>query len=353
VRPTLGYFAVHGQGLGHATRAVALARGLQAARPGLSFLFLGGSPALDLVIASGFDAMPLPPTPDWPAKDGVLGPVWRWYVDYARYVRVASRFLERDADWSDCQFLISDSEFASVRVAMRRRVPVALVLNGTRHAFARDIVSRAVEAAGNAWFSRVARKADLVLTSDDPPPWPNARTIGPIARPFSRTREQLREDFVFRKRTILVTAGGTAIGRFLVDAAILAFQELRLDDTSMVVVGGPRLKVPSTPGVYAYGFIPNLHDMILAADLVVTTAGRSTVTEALAAGTPIIAIPPEGHAEQEAIARRLGYVHADVGRMRDLIVEKLAAPRGEPKQSDLGRAVAYLSDFLDGVGDRS
>jgi len=91
-----GYFAVHSQGLGHATRAVALARGMQAGREDLYFLFLAGVPALDLVVASGFDALTAPPAPDWPAKDGVLRPVWRWYVDYARYLRVTRRFLRRE-----------------------------------------------------------------------------------------------------------------------------------------------------------------------------------------------------------------------------------------------------------------
>ncbi len=93
-----GYFAVHSQGLGHATRAVALARGLLDRRSDLYLLFLAGSPALDLVVANGFDALTMPPAPDWEATDGVLGPVWRWYRDYGRYLRVARRFLEGETD---------------------------------------------------------------------------------------------------------------------------------------------------------------------------------------------------------------------------------------------------------------
>ena len=76
-----GYFAVHSQGLGHATRAVALARGLMERRQDLYLLFLAGSPALDLVVANGFDALTMPPAPDWRTTDGILGPVWRWYRD--------------------------------------------------------------------------------------------------------------------------------------------------------------------------------------------------------------------------------------------------------------------------------
>src|SRR2546428_6747291 len=88
-----GYFAVHSQGLGHATRAVALARGLLERRRDLYLLFLAGSPALDLVVANGFDALTMPPAPDWEAKDGVLGPVWRGDPDSRRYLRIAPRLL--------------------------------------------------------------------------------------------------------------------------------------------------------------------------------------------------------------------------------------------------------------------
>src|SRR5207245_11544160 len=99
-------------------------------------LFLAGSPALDLLVASGFDALTMPPAPDWPAKDGVLRPAWRWYRDYGRYLRIARRFLRREADWSYYRFLISDSELASAREAIRRRVPTAVSPAQTRPHFA-------------------------------------------------------------------------------------------------------------------------------------------------------------------------------------------------------------------------
>src|SRR5439155_20396179 len=135
-----GYFAVHSQGLGHATRAVALARGVMERRPDLYLLFLAGSPALDLVVANGFDALTVPPAPDWQTTDGVLDPVWRWYRDYGRYLRIAHRFLKGEADWDYYRFLLSDSELASAREAIRHRIPTALILVRSRHVFARNPV---------------------------------------------------------------------------------------------------------------------------------------------------------------------------------------------------------------------
>jgi hypothetical protein len=344
---TAGYFAVHSQGLGHATRAVALARGLCEHRPDLSFLFLAGVPALDLIAASGFDVLTAPPAPDWPADGGVLQPVWRWYADYAKYLRVARRFLRVEGDWDSYRFLISDGEVASVREAVRRRVPTAMVLNSLRHEFAQDLPSRLVEGYGNFWFSRLARRIDLILAAESAPDRPNVRRVGPIVRPFSGSREKLREDFVFRKKTILVTAGGTAIGDFLLQAAVTAYRESRLDDVSMVVVSGPKMTWKASPGVYTYGFLPNLQDYVLASDLVITTAGKGAINEALAAGTPVIAIPPKGHVEAERNAAALGYRFEDVHRLKDLIPEKLALGRLPPRPTGNDAAVRLLLDFLD------
>src|SRR2546428_11828472 len=69
-----GYFAVHSQGLGHATRAVALGRGLLDRRGDWYLRFLAGSPALDLVAANGFDALTRPPAPDLGAAEWALCP---------------------------------------------------------------------------------------------------------------------------------------------------------------------------------------------------------------------------------------------------------------------------------------
>src|SRR5438034_3744513 len=199
----------------------------------------------------------------------------------------------------------------------------------------------------NRWFSSLARQVDLILAFDDAPPWPNVRRIPPVVRPFSASREKLREDLFLRKKTILVTAGGTAIGEYLLRAAIEAFRGLDRDEVSMVVVSGPRLKVDPEPGVYTFGFLPNLQDYVLAADLVITTGGKGTVNEALAAGTPIIAIPPKGHVDAERNAAALGYRHEDLARLRDLIVEKLAVGRLPPRSTGNEAAVRILLEFLD------
>src|SRR5437899_1381693 len=178
------------------------------------------------------------------------------------------------------------------------------------------------------------------------------RRIGSIVRDFSAPGDALREDLFFRKKTILVTAGGTALGEFLIREAVRASSALKLDDVSMVVVSGPKLKVEPAPGVYTYGFLPNLQDYVLAADLVITTAGKSTVNEARAAGTPVIAIPPKGHAEAERNAAALGYRYEDVRRLKELIPQSLALGRLPPDPPGNAEAIGFLVEFLERVANR-
>src|SRR5437016_12089621 len=99
-----GYVAVNSLGLGHAARAVAIAKELVRRHPDLYLFFLAGSPALDLAVASGFDTMPLPPTPEWFHERGEIVSMNGWYREYAKYIRIAGRFLRREAEWERLYF---------------------------------------------------------------------------------------------------------------------------------------------------------------------------------------------------------------------------------------------------------
>ncbi len=345
--PWRGYVAASSLGLGHAARAVAIARELVRRRPDAELFFLAGSPALDLAVANGFDAMPLPPTPPWRHRDGEIVDMARWYLDYLRYLRIARRFLRQEADWDTFRFLISDSELATAAEALRHGVPTVLIVSSIGQRFARDPFARAIESLGNRWFASLARRADLVLALEPGVAGPNVRTVDPIVRPFSKRREQLREDFVFLKKTILVAPGGTDVGGFLLDRAVRAFQALRPGDAQLVVASGPALTVPHEWGVPNYGFLPNLHDYVAAADLVITLAGKGIVSEALAAGTPVIAIPLRNHPEQAANLRLAGlrYTFGDADRLEELIPQMLAQGRSPPRASGLVAAV----DAIEGV----
>jgi len=181
---------------------------------------------------------------------------------------------------------------------------------------------------------------------------PNATYVGPIVRRFSASREKLREDLVFRKKIVLVAPGGTSLGQFLIDEAIRAWKDLRLEDAQMIVVTGPKIPAPKEAGVFWKGFVPNLQDYVCAADLVITMAGKGTMYEALAAGTPVIAIPPGGHPEAARNLREAGlsYTFEDASRLRELIPARLAETRLPPKDFGPDRAVDAIEAFLSAHG---
>ena len=344
-----GYVAANSIGLGHAARSIAIAEELVRRHPDLYLFFLAGSPALDLAVAHGFDAMPLPPTPEWFHDRGVIHSMDRWYWEYARYLRFARKFLRKEADWTRFRFLISDGEMATIREAARRSVPTVALIHSVSQAFRGGLVARFAEALGLPWMrSLLNRDSVCVLAVDRGVDLPNATFVGPVIRPFSKGRESLRDDFVFLKRTVLVAPGGSSAGAFLIEEAVKAWRELRLADAQMIVVSGPKIKPAGGPDIYNRGFVPHLQDYVLAADLVITLAGKGTMIEALAAGTPVIAIPLKGHPEQEGNLRefRLRYRYEDAFRLKELIPEMLSVVRPPPIDFGPAKVVDEIESFL-------
>lgn len=61
--------------------------------------------------------------------------------------------------------------------------------------------------------------------------------------------------------------------------------------------------------------------------MIVSLAGKSTIDESRAYGTPGIFIPIKGHFEQEDNAREEGFTFEDIHRLDELILEKLEQKR--------------------------
>jgi UDP-N-acetylglucosamine:LPS N-acetylglucosamine transferase len=103
---------------------------------------------------------------------------------------------------------------------------------------------------------------------------------------------------------IIVSIGGTTIGRSLLDLCIKAYPLLKEDlpDLQMVLVGGPMFDVRSVSvpdGVEVKGYVPNLYEHFAASDLVVIQAGGTTIAELIALQKPFLYFPLEGHFEQQ------------------------------------------------------
>ena len=94
------------------------------------------------------------------------------------------------------------------------------------------------------------------------------------------------------------------------------------------------------------GIVRDNQNLVAASDLVISTAGKSTIDESASSGTPIIAIPIRNHAEQERNAAELGFAFGDRDRLEELI-PKLLGKRSEPAHyTGAQRTADYLASLL-------
>jgi len=341
-------FSANAIGLGHANRAVALAQDLER-ELGVEPFFLAAGPVIDFVAASGYDVQVMEPPPPFEVEEGELVRVGTWYRRYFSYYRRVQRWLRKEVAWADYRFALCDGDVPTASVAKERGLCTVYVAHRLRQDFAKTFSARLLEGIGNRAYRRFASGIDLVLALEEPDGG-NIRHIEPIARTPRRTREQLRDDFQFRKKTILVTAGGSPLGTFLLEAGLHAALSLQRDDVQVVASTGPSVKMPPGFDVFNYGFVANQHELIAAVDLVVSLAGKGTIAQAQSSGTPIIAIPVKGHTEAERNAAALGYRHEDVSRLPQLIAEKIDAPRPSPSPTGNALAVRAVREILVGRG---
>ena len=117
---------------------------------------------------------------------------------------------------------------------------------------------------------------------------PVADRFTPPAQPKAQLKAALGWDP--NKPAIIAMAGGEGIGSLGRIAAILT----TLDATIVVITGKnarlyKKLTLRTTaPNVKIYGFVKNMHELMQAADLIVTKAGPGTIVEALNSHLPLL-----------------------------------------------------------------
>jgi len=174
-------------------------------------------------------------------------------------------------------------------------------------------------------MQEIIQKCDIVVFPGNGDDTGNIKRVGPIVRQKAFTREELRRRFSFKRKTIVISIGGTSAGIFLIEKALEVISKMN-QDVETVLVAGPAVD-RKFENVKNLGFVDNLHEIIFAADLIISLAGKSTIDEANAYGTPAIFIPIKGHFEQEDNAKEQGFVFEDIHRLEELIVNRLEEKR--------------------------
>jgi UDP-N-acetylglucosamine--N-acetylmuramyl-(pentapeptide) pyrophosphoryl-undecaprenol N-acetylglucosamine transferase len=308
-------------GLGHVTRDIAIANNFE----NISTKFVTGSGAVKILKNLEFKVEDAYIPPQFIVENGILKNSTRWLWNYYQYYKRCKKTAKKIIEEDNPRIVVSDEDFASLMVAQNKKIPTVLITDIVQTNFVNGITSF-IEKKMNKSMQKIMKKCDVVIIPEKGHDEENIKRVGPIVRQTNFSREELRSRFAFDKKTIVVSIGGTDVGLFLIEKTLESLSKIN-QDIDVIVVTGPSLSKKCGNSVRNFGFVDNLHEIIFAADTVVSLAGKSTIDEAKAYGTPGIFIPIKGHFEQEDNAKEEGFVFDDINRLDKLILEKLEQKR--------------------------
>ena len=309
-------------GLGHVTRDIAIVNNLK----DIPINFVTGSGAAKILKKLEFKVNDVYSPPSFSVKNGALNNQTKWLWNYYQYYKNCKNISEKILKKNNLNLIISDEDFASLTVAQNLEIPNILITDVLETKFTKGIASF-IERKMNKSMMNIIKNCDVVIIPEEGDNQDNIKRVGPIVRKINCSREELREKFSFNKITIVISIGGTDAGLFLIDKAIKAILKIN-QNIEILVVSGPAVNKKFL-NVKNLGFVDNLHELIFASDLIISLAGKSTIDEAKAYGTPGIFIPIKGHFEQEHNAKTEGFVFEDINNLETLILEKLEQKRNK------------------------
>lgn len=314
-------------GLGHVTRDIAIANNFE----NISTKFITGSNATKILKNLDFKVEDVYIPPSFIIENGKLKNSTRWLWNYYQYYKKCKKISEEIIQKDKPKLIVSDEDFASLTVAQNKKIPTILITDIVQTNFVNGITSF-IEKKMNKSMQKIMKNCDTVIIPENGPDEGNIKRVGPIVRQTSFSRDELRKKFSFDKKTIVISIGGTNAGLYLIEKTIELISKIK-KDIDIIVVSGPSLSKKFGETVRNFGFVDNLHEIIFAADVIVSLAGKSTIDESKVYGTPGIFIPIKGHFEQEDNAKEEGFVFEDIYKIDELIIEKLEQKRNPVQTS--------------------
>ena len=325
-------------GLGHVTRDIAIVKNLK----DFSFNFVTGSGAAKILKKINYNVDDVYYPPSFVVENGVLNNQTKWLWSYYQYYKNCKNISKKIIKKNNSELIISDEDFASLTNAQELKIPNILITDVLETKFTKGIASF-IEKKMNKSMMNIIKKCDVVIIPENGEDVDNIRRIGPIVREINLSREELRKKFLFNKKTILISVGGTDAGLFLIKKSIESILKLNLD-IEIILVTGPSI-TKKFDNVKNLGFVDNLHELIYASDVVISLAGKSTIDEANAYGTPGIFIPIKDHFEQENNSKNEGFSFNDINKLDELILEKLEKKRNKVNANGAELAAEVIRKF--------
>ena len=326
-------------GLGHVTRDIAIANNFE----NISTNFVSGNGAAKILKNLDFKVQDVYNPPSFIVENGTLKSPARWLWNYYQYYKDCKKISQKILQEDNPYLVISDEDFASLTVAQKMKIPTVLITDVLETRFTKGLASF-IEKKMNKSMHEIIKKCDIVILPENGDDQDNIRRVGPIVRQTNYSREELRKKNSFERKTIVISIGGTDTGLFLIEKALDTISKIN-QDIEVILVSGPAIS-KKFENVRNLGFVDNLHELIFAADLLISLAGKSTIDEANAYGTPGIFIPIKGHFEQEDNAREEGFVFDDIKRLDVLILEKLEQKRKQVNTNGAKNASNIIRELM-------
>ena len=327
-------------GLGHVTRDIAIVDHFE----NVATNFVTGNGAAKILKNLDFKVQDVYNPPSFIVENGTLKNPAKWLWNYYQYYKDCKNISEKILQENNPNLVISDEDFASLTIAQNMKVPTVLITDVLETHFTKGLASF-IEKKMNKSMHDLIKKSDVVIIPEEGDNQDNIKRVGPIVRQTDLSREEIRKKFSFEKKTIVISIGGTDAGLFLIEKVLESISKLN-QDIEIVLVSGPSVN-KKFEDVRNMGFVNNLHELIFAADVLISLAGKSTIDEANAYGTPAIFIPIKGHFEQEDNAKEEGFVFEDIHRLDELILEKLGQNRNQVNTNGAKIAADIIQSLID------
>ena len=327
-------------GLGHATRDLAIINQLDVK----SCEIYSGSSAIEFFQMNDIQANDVYSPPKFEVENGKLEKSLKWLWSYYKYYKKCKEVACRIIDEKQPKLIISDEDFASIAVAQERKIQNIVITDILETKFTSGFGGM-IEKKMNKTMQEMLYKSDRVIIPELGTNEGNIVRTGPIVRKTKKTRDEIRKDLDFKKKTIVVSVGGTDAGLFLIKQTIDAVKKID-ENLDLIVVAGPKIKDEFDNEIRNLGFVQNLHEVIFAADLVISLAGKSTIDESIIYGTPGIFIPIKDHFEQEDNAKEMGFDFNDIFNLEELIKKSLNTDRCEPQENGVDMAGMEITKIL-------
>lgn len=339
------YFSINGEGYGHSSRCLAIAKELHEDE-----VILGSyGYVLDRLKNTKYTTVEISPEISFVGKDGnfdiglTILKNSSWPVAINQLIREEKKIMQNYG----ITCVVADSRTAPVFAASKLGLPCILLTNQTTFAPFFDVEINNLEGslieksfrewlrtgtkavitnAAEPFVLRVVKdwlkSTDEIFIPDLPPPYSlglplyyndnfvkkKQRFIGPLL-PWS-WKSLVRNDYRlflpsqyhnFEKR-IVCTLGGHKYRRPLFDAVLSLAKQM--PDVLFTVLSNfvSDLKLPN---LHLVGFVDNPAKYYLNADLAITQAGHSTAMELITLDLPMLVVPDASQVEQESNAKRL------------------------------------------------